>query len=50
MESSKRISKLNDLSQTVKNLKEMLISRKWFTAKIDELEKRMKNSQTKQAI
>ena len=50
VESSKKMSKLNDLSQTVKNLKEMLISRKWITAKIDELEKRMKNSQTKQAI
>ncbi len=50
VESTKRVSKLDDLSLTVKNLKEMLISRKWITSKIKELEIRMKNSRPKQAV
>ncbi|MBS1553026.1 MAG: hypothetical protein JST15_13250, partial [Bacteroidetes bacterium] len=45
-----KISKLNDLTQTVKNLKEMLVSRKWITSKIEEMESLLKKPGSKQAI
>ncbi len=50
VESTKKISKLNDLTHTVKNLKEMLVSRKWITSKIVELESLLKDSGVKKVI
>lgn len=50
VESSRKLAGLNDLSMKVKNMKEMLVSRKWITSKIDELGINLKNSKSKQAI